>query len=191
MFKLSFVALLALTACTVPNPVTSPSQASAAFRSSSETSLCSTYIAPSASPLDKQMIEAELVFRGVKQCFGESYGGSTAAAFGSKRYARSASASSTASSANTANCSDFRNGAEAQRYFLAAGGPTYDPNGLDRDGDGLACEYGRQIQNVAKYRAPIARVAAPVRSSGSRCYTGPRGGTYTLTASGNKNYGGC
>ena len=23
------------------------------------------------------------------------------------------------------------------------------------------------------------------------CYTGPRGGTYTLTASGNKNYGGC
>ncbi|WP_373459687.1 YHYH domain-containing protein [Cupriavidus necator] len=31
------------------------------------------------------------------------------------------------------------------------------------------------------------------RSASSRqsCYTGPRGGTYTLTASGRKNYGGC
>ena len=27
--------------------------------------------------------------------------------------------------------------------------------------------------------------------SGGICYTGPRGGTYTLTASGSKNYGGC
>ena len=28
-------------------------------------------------------------------------------------------------------------------------------------------------------------------STGPTCYTGPRGGTYTLTASGNKNYSGC
>jgi myo-inositol-hexaphosphate 3-phosphohydrolase len=28
-------------------------------------------------------------------------------------------------------------------------------------------------------------------SSGPTCYTGPRGGTYTLTSSGNKNYSGC
>jgi hypothetical protein len=27
--------------------------------------------------------------------------------------------------------------------------------------------------------------------SGQTCYTGPRGGTYTITASGRKNYGGC
>ncbi|MBP0639119.1 YHYH domain-containing protein [Cupriavidus sp. AcVe19-6a] len=26
---------------------------------------------------------------------------------------------------------------------------------------------------------------------GQKCYVGPRGGTYTLTASGRKNYGGC
>ncbi|PLP96809.1 YHYH domain-containing protein [Cupriavidus pauculus] len=26
---------------------------------------------------------------------------------------------------------------------------------------------------------------------GPTCYTGPRGGTYTITASGRKNYGGC
>ena len=28
-------------------------------------------------------------------------------------------------------------------------------------------------------------------SNGPTCYTGPRGGTYTLTSSGNKNYSGC
>jgi hypothetical protein len=28
-------------------------------------------------------------------------------------------------------------------------------------------------------------------ATGPTCYTGPRGGTYTLTASGNKNYSGC
>ena len=36
-------------------------------------------------------------------------------------------------------------------------------------------------------------VPAPAGTSGSSstCFTGPRGGTYTLTASGNKNYSGC
>ncbi|HEX8612409.1 MAG TPA: YHYH domain-containing protein [Telluria sp.] len=29
------------------------------------------------------------------------------------------------------------------------------------------------------------------QTSGPTCYTGPRGGTYTITASGRKNYGGC
>ena len=28
-------------------------------------------------------------------------------------------------------------------------------------------------------------------SSGATCYVGPRGGTYTITKSGRKNYGGC
>jgi hypothetical protein len=38
-----------------------------------------------------------------------------------------------------------------------------------------------------------AAPAAPTRRSmgGSRCYVGPRGGTDTITASGNKNYSGC
>lgn len=35
-------------------------------------------------------------------------------------------------------------------------------------------------------------VRSPARASGgATCYTGPRGGTYTITASGRKNYGGC
>lgn len=36
--------------------------------------------------------------------------------------------------------------------------------------------------------APSANYSAP---GGKTCYTGPRGGTYTITKSGKKNYGGC
>jgi hypothetical protein len=45
--------------------------------------------------------------------------------------------------------------------------------------------------------APVAAMPmAPTRSSGystgsSTCHVGPRGGTYTITKSGKKNYGGC
>ena len=43
------------------------------------------------------------------------------------------------------------------------------------------------------YQAPSAPSSrGPARASGgATCYTGPRGGTYTITASGRKNYGGC
>lgn len=39
-----------------------------------------------------------------------------------------------------ANCSDFGSQAAAQQYFLNHGGPQSDPDGLDSDGDGVACE---------------------------------------------------
>lgn len=35
------------------------------------------------------------------------------------------------------------------------------------------------------------RRQAPSNSGGPTCYTGPRGGTYTITPSGRKNYSGC
>ena len=38
------------------------------------------------------------------------------------------------------DCGDFKTWEEAQRFFEENGGPTKDPHGLDRDGDGLACE---------------------------------------------------
>ncbi|MFO7173309.1 MAG: thermonuclease family protein [Bacillota bacterium] len=38
------------------------------------------------------------------------------------------------------DCDDFATQAEAQAFFEAAGGPARDPHGLDRDGDGVACE---------------------------------------------------
>lgn len=77
-------------------------------------------------------------------------------------------------------------------------------------------KYGKDsVVQAAEQKARAARVglwadAAPVEpwdyrrpASGTKprqitstahdstCYTGPRGGTYTITASGNKNYGGC
>ena len=38
------------------------------------------------------------------------------------------------------DCSDFDTHDEAQRFFLAAGGPNSDPHRLDADHDGIACE---------------------------------------------------
>lgn len=86
------------------------------------------------------------------------------------------------------DCNEFSSNLEAQRLFLQAGGPQRDPNDLDRDGDGFACEWGTELR-----QREAARQAAAQRqiAAASRCYTGPRGGTYTITASGNKNYDGC
>jgi hypothetical protein len=38
------------------------------------------------------------------------------------------------------DCSDFPNQAAAQEYFLSKGGPDTDPDRLDQDDDGVACE---------------------------------------------------
>lgn len=138
------------------------------------------------------LLEAELASRGETQSIsGDQYlGKRTSRTVGVKSYSRSSPTT------DIRNCSDFRNGAEAQRLFLASGGPTRDPHGLDRDGDGNACEWGKTLKSsAASYRktraASIASTSrASARSSG-RCYVGPRGGTYTITASGRKNYGGC
>jgi hypothetical protein len=43
----------------------------------------------------------------------------------------------------------------------------------------------------SRTEAARAPAAAPQQSSGPTCYTGPRGGTYTITKSGRKNYSGC
>lgn len=61
--------------------------------------------------------------------------------------------------------------------------------GLDRDGDGLACEWGSYLRKT-KLTVP-KKVFKTRPNSYNRCYVGPRGGTYTLTSSGRKNYDGC
>lgn len=46
------------------------------------------------------------------------------------------------------------------------------------------------VQSLDGYR-PV-NAAPPARAPGRpQCFTGPRGGTYTITASGRKNYSGC
>lgn len=135
-----------------------------------------------SDPLQIAYIEAELGSRG-QTSFGVDYlGRTTASAYGKRLYRREAASST------DVNCKDFPSAAEAQKYFLARGGPVSDPEGLDRDGDGLACEWGTQLRKSAsRYSVRIQ----PRRQSSSYCHIGPRGGRYTITASGAKNYGGC
>jgi len=78
--------------------------------------------------------------------------------------------------------------------------------GLNAEG----CHNNRKTGDYHCHRAPVAKANAgtvPVQSSGTStnlipapavqpmpgptCYVGPRGGTYTITKSGRKNYGGC
>ncbi len=42
------------------------------------------------------------------------------------------------------SCSDFAGWTEAQAVFLKAGGPVNDPHGIDKDGNGLACDELRK-----------------------------------------------
>lgn len=78
--------------------------------------------------------------------------------------------------------------------------------GLDADGCHTNRKTGEYHCHRSGSRAPTETVpshsTAGVRSansfvstrnapSGQTCYTGPRGGTYTITASGRKNYNGC
>ena len=50
------------------------------------------------------------------------------------------------------NCAKYRTADEAQRDFLARGGPEPDPPGLDSDGDGFACAW-----DPAPFRAAVGR----------------------------------
>ncbi|NKX40711.1 hypothetical protein HGG71_04420 [Rhodobacteraceae bacterium R_SAG2] len=135
----------------------------------------------------KMMVEAELGAREVAHCSRTRVGSHALAQLNRVIYNRSEAVQS----ASDKDCSDFSTGAQAQRFFLAVGGPNEDPHNLDRDGDGLACEWGAAASRLYRKALPVVRRAAPRRVSSSRCYVGPRGGTYTITASGNKNYSGC
>lgn len=50
------------------------------------------------------------------------------------------------------NCASYRSAEEAQRDFLARGGPERDSRGIDPDGDGFACNW-----DPAPYLAAVGR----------------------------------
>jgi hypothetical protein len=55
-----------------------------------------------------------------------------------------------------------------------------------------AVQPASQSPTAGKTGSPPPKGATPAAATGGpKCYVGPRGGTYTLTASGRKNYGGC
>ena len=189
-------------------PVTSraPSPAAAAarmqqFRAAPVPSLCATYLAAGTSLEDRLRLEAELARRGTASCEGAAIGRQSAALLGTPRWARTGGggASGALAPGQDRDCADLPGSAAAQVFFLAAGGPARDPHDLDRDGDGLACEWGPEARRLSVQPAASPRRAArasatstaPRPSSGRTCFTGPRGGTYTITASGNRNCDGC
>ena len=176
---LLFVFSTWLMACTAPSPKTLSSQ----FSTMSTSALWTQHLI-NQSPLELAYIEAELGTRG-QSYSGSSYlGRRTSAVLGRHLYAREGA------KGNDRNCSDFPSSAAAQKFFLTAGGPFRDPNNLDADGDGLACEWGTSIRQIATTRsAPVISIRPRYTASG--CHVGPRGGTYTITASGHKNYNGC
>ncbi|NPD17603.1 excalibur calcium-binding domain-containing protein [Xinfangfangia sp. D13-10-4-6] len=177
-------AIVALASCDAP------ASRSASLSTQSTASLCTQHL--SATGVNLLEVEAELGARGVLQCtttYGsKSYvGARTEATVGRALYSRSQAASSVR---DDKNCSDFASAGEAQRFFIANGGPNRDPHGLDGDGDGNACEWGKELKTSAKrYKPAPVRASAPRRSSSRTCYTGPRGGRYYYSASGNKVYG--
>jgi len=73
--------------------------------------------------------------------------------------------------------------------------------GLDANG----CHHDRKNGGYHCHRAAVAPTPVPTGTSQQalaatpaasvplppNCYVGPRGGTYTITKSGKKNYGGC
>ncbi|MDB5659550.1 MAG: hypothetical protein JWS10_2165 [Cypionkella sp.] len=190
MRRLLFTAsiFLGLAACgATPTATQDP-----AYYTSMSTSSLWAAQASSQSPQQLAFVEAELGARG-QTASGSAYlGQRTASALGRKLYSRTGAAGSTVAGGGK-SCSDFGSSAQAQRYFLALGGPLSDPSNLDGDGDGLACEWGTTVARVAKshrVKATAYRSYSTRRSSGV-CHTGPRGGTYTITSSGNKNYDGC
>lgn len=184
----SGVAVLALASC---GPATGPN--ATPYANQTTYSLWSQ-LESTADTKQIMLLEAELASRGETQSYsGREYiGRRTSGTVGRSSYGRTTEVS------GDRNCSDFASPAAAQKFFLSQGGPVNDPHGLDRDGDGNACEWGKSLRSsVASHRQYVAqqtviesRARARVAAS-SRCYVGPRGGTYTITASGNKNYGGC
>ncbi len=139
------------------------------------------------SPLELLFVEVELVSRGQTQTTNDYIGLRTSGATGVSRYARFGAGVA------EKNCSDFKNAVEAQKFFLILGGPISDPSGLDRDGDGFACEWGTQIKTIAR-KGYISSPATTTQRSYYRpatCHVGSRGGTYTIGPGGYKDYGGC
>lgn len=143
------------------------------YSSMSTTDLCRTFRGNPAGSRDRQLAEVYLIQAGELRCAGQDIGPEAVAS--RRTYSRPFSSRYSFGSSDL-DCADFTSGAAAQAYFIANGGPASDPNGLDRDGDGYACEWGRNIQShVSRRRAAAVHVsiprtrATPTYSSAGRC----------------------
>lgn len=184
---ISAALFLSLTAC-VTNPASLPQDVrSERIASATTNALCASYIQENSDALGQLMLEAELASRGETECAGRPIGAQSASLLGRSSYSRT----TPEPIADDLDCADFNASAAAQRFFLAAGGPIRDDHNLDADGDGLACEWGTEARRLSRPSPPVVAPVVPRTSYARRCYTGPRGGTYTITASGSRDYNGC
>ena len=69
-------------------------------------------------------------------------------------------------SASDKDCADFATQRAAQIFFIKHGGPRYDPDRLDGDDDGIACEdnrcpcyYGKHLPRLSIYLIAGRRVS--------------------------------
>ncbi|MVA17679.1 hypothetical protein GOZ94_01800 [Agrobacterium vitis] len=178
------LAILPLASCA--NVPTSDHPASANVIESIPTETLWIMLSAASSDSEMSNVEAELASRHEMVRGTEYVGRRTGSSVGTHKYPRLPSQS------QGLNCSNFASPAAAQRYFLLTGGPATDVNGLDRDGDGFACEFGSVLkQNKARFSFNPSAQRRHTTVEQNHCYVGPRGGTYTITASGRKNYGGC
>ncbi|MEM1038243.1 MAG: hypothetical protein AAGI12_02090 [Pseudomonadota bacterium] len=139
MRKISLLLLVTVAAC---GPSLTPSeQRSLAYQQMSTSDLWQRQETTTV-PQALFMIEAELGTRGEMDLRGFPLGTRTAGSVGRSIYSRPPE--------NTKaryECADFASDAEAQRAFLAAGGPVRDPHKLDSDGDGFACAWGTTLRS--------------------------------------------
>ena len=117
-----------------------------------------------------RVVEFELVRRGEFRSGRSFVGQRSAASIGQSVFERNAGDGS-----DLFNCSDFPNSISAQREFIRSGGPANDPNSLDADGDGFACEWGTEIRRIARNARPrpAAVIRSPARITRPRCHIGP------------------
>nr|WP_237706457.1 YHYH domain-containing protein [Methylibium petroleiphilum] len=83
---------------------------------------------------------------------------------------------------NAAGCHHNRKTGDYHCHRAPAAGP--------RDTAPVSTTGTARAQNLSE-QAGRSAVSAPPSAGGPTCYVGPRGGTYTITASGRKNYSGC
>jgi hypothetical protein len=124
------------------SPTVSPAASPYEMMSSQE--MCQAYRDPQVDVQVRRNLEVELVQRGERVCGGLNIGMTSVIQMGRSKYIRTE-----LQSRDGTSCADFASAAEAQKVFLAKGGPHQDPSMLDPDGDGLACGWGDTLKEVA------------------------------------------
>lgn len=129
---------------TMQQPAPAPSPMASPYEAVETANLCQAYRDPLTDAGVRSGIEVELVMRGETSCGGLNIGMMSVVQMGRAKYLRTET-----QSIDGMNCASFVSPAVAQRVFLAKGGPQRDPSMLDPDGDGLACDWGEMLKEVA------------------------------------------